>query len=128
VNEPAYSPQNTRTVAERMAEDARYLNYASGPHRDTALQYPSDVHAVTGDLAMMASRLPQLLGQLAAWLQDQSAAGKISVDQGSVIETVADASRWLQRANDGAAALSYGLDQAHQAMAAMSGTEGDSDG
>lgn len=122
-----HSPEYTRQVAETIAEAVRVLNYAARPGSG-GLESPQDVHDLLGALMTTAGRLPQLLGQLSAWLQNESAAGRLRVDQGSSIEAVAEAGTWFMRANDAAAALGYALDQAHQITATMSAAKRSADG
>ena len=75
-----HSPDNTREAAALLPEVTRFLNHATGNHAAAALEFPSDVNSVVGNLASMAAHLPQLLGQLTAWLQNQNAAGRIYID------------------------------------------------
>lgn len=117
-----HTPETVRKAAEMIADCVRYLNYAARPGAG-GLESPQDVYDLLGALSTAAGRLPQLLGQLSAWLQNESAAGRLRVDQGSSIEAVAETGSWLMRANDAAAALGYALDQAHQITATMSAKE-----
>jgi hypothetical protein len=117
-----HSPAYTRQLGDALAEVTRVLNYATTGSAG-GLEYPADVYGLLGALSAAASRLPQLLGQLAAWLQDHNAAGKISVDQGSATEAVVKASEHLMAAEAAVGRLQYALGQAHQITAGMSGKE-----
>ena len=117
-----HSPQSVLQAAELIAEGMRYLNRATAPGAG-GLETPGDVYSLLGALGDVPGRLPQLLGQIAAWLQNQPAAGKIGVDRGSVIEAVAEACMGLGDATTGAGQTRAGLDRAHQATAIMSGKE-----
>jgi hypothetical protein len=125
-----HTPETVRDAADLLAEGIRYLNRATAPGAG-GLQYPSDVDSVLGDLALMASRLPQLLGQISAWLQDKSAAGPVAVSHGPFAGdppgAVAAAGMVLMDACHAAGRLQMALDQARQVTATMSGTEGGTD-
>jgi hypothetical protein len=110
-------------AAELIAEGMRYLNYATAPGAG-GLENPGDVYSLLGALGDVPGRMPQLLGQIAAWLQDESAAGRIGIDRGSVTEAVAEVCMALSEATMAAGRVRAGLDRAHQATAIMSGKEG----
>lgn len=71
-----HSPDLTREAAERMAELARFLAYATSPGIG-GLDTPNDVERVVRSLAIALSRLPQSLRQSAAWLRQQADAGAV---------------------------------------------------
>ncbi len=62
-------------LAGHAAEAVRALNHATLPG-------PAGAYEVTGQLAVLAARLPQALAQLLAFLQDQDAAGRMQVVAG----------------------------------------------
>ena len=68
-------------LAGQAAEAVRALNHATLPGTG-GLQYPVGAYEVTGQLAMLAARLPQALAQILAFLQEQAAAGAITVVAG----------------------------------------------
>ena len=117
-------PARTRTpreVADAIAEDVRTLNYLTGAGSEpVALDYPADLYEVVAGLKIAAQRLPQLLGQMGAWLQDEHASGRVAhdagQDPGQYVAAVADA---LQRASDDAVALAAALDSAHEACGSL---------
>lgn len=120
-NDGPHSPETAQQAADMVAEGIRYLNHATAPGAG-GLESPQDVYGLLGALSTAAGRLPQLLGQVSAWLQDECAAGRLRADQGSSIAAVAEAGGWFMRANDAAGALQYALGQAHQIVGTMSGT------
>jgi|HubBroStandDraft_2_1064218.scaffolds.fasta_scaffold1401600_2 hypothetical protein len=73
-------PAETRKLAETMAELARVLNHRTRHHE--ALRYPPDADKVVREIALMASRLPQLLEQVGSWLADEEAAAGVEVTSG----------------------------------------------
>lgn len=70
----------TLEVAEALAEAVRVLNHHTMHHE--ALRYPSDADRVLRELSSAASRLPQLLDQIGAWLTAEHEAGCIRVPGG----------------------------------------------
>ena len=69
------SPERTLQLAETLAEIVRVLNHQTMHHE--ALQYPAEADRVVRELLSAAERLPQLLGQVAGWLEAEQAAGRI---------------------------------------------------
>lgn len=125
------SPERTREAARLAAEAIRYLNHATGRHRGGALEWASDADAVTGSLATMAMRLPQLLDQLGGWLAGECAAGHLRVAygpyQGDGPAAVAEVRRLYQDAETAANALYAALNAAAQVTAAIGGYPQDDD-
>jgi flavorubredoxin len=119
-----HSPEYSRQVANAAAEAVRVLNHATLNHAAEALRYPSDADAVIEALATMAARLPQLLEQIADWLSQQGADGRLAVTHGPYGgypgEAVDDVRSWLSEAKECTAGLHYALDQARQTTAAIS--------
>jgi hypothetical protein len=68
-------------LAAEAAEAARALNHATRPGT-SGLIYPADAYDVTGQLALLASRLPQALAQLLAFLQAEVKAGRVVIVSG----------------------------------------------
>lgn len=68
-------------LAGQAAEAVRALNHATLPGTG-GLEYPADAYEVTGQLSILAARLPQALAQLLAFLAEQAAAGAITVVAG----------------------------------------------
>ncbi len=65
-------------LAGDAAEAVRVLNHATLPGSG-GLVFPADAYDVTGQLALLASRLPQALAQLLAFLQAEVAAGRVVI-------------------------------------------------
>lgn len=119
---------NTRrpatVYAARAAEAVRALNHAT--RRPDGYAWPSDVYAVVGDLAVMASRLPQALEQSGRWLQAASTAGRVGHDAGvDPAAAVADVLADLDEAILTADRLAGLLDLIHQATGHLTGTTRD---
>jgi hypothetical protein len=68
-------------LAGEAAEAVRALNHASLPGAG-GLVFPADAYDVTGQLALLASRLPQALAQILAFLQAEVKAGRVAVVAG----------------------------------------------
>lgn len=71
-----HSPERTRQLADVAAEAIRTLNYATMIDRG-GLDYPGDAYELLGTLGQLAARLPQLCGQVSAWLDAEQAAGNL---------------------------------------------------
>lgn len=69
------SPERTRQLAETLAEIMRVLNHQT--RHPESIGEPSDVDRVVREMSSAASRLPQLLRQLAARLESAQSAGRI---------------------------------------------------
>ncbi|HUZ35997.1 MAG TPA: hypothetical protein VMV17_06690 [Streptosporangiaceae bacterium] len=74
-------PATPAELAGQAAEAVRALNHATLPGAG-GLEYPADAYEVTGQLSVLAARLPQALAQLLAFLADQASAGAITVVAG----------------------------------------------
>ncbi len=68
-------------LASQAAEAVRALNHATRPGA-SGLVFPADAYDVTGQLALLASRLPQALAQLLAFLHAEVAAGRVVIVSG----------------------------------------------
>ena len=66
-------------VADQAAHAIQLLNHRTRP-ATSDLAEPSDAAEVIAALAAMTGMLPQLLGQLACWLQSQHHHGQLRVD------------------------------------------------
>jgi hypothetical protein len=74
-------PEYTLELAgEAVAGGVRVLNHQTRHHE--ALRYPAEADTLIRYLAMAASRLPQLFGQIGGWLDAEQAAGGLRVPQG----------------------------------------------
>jgi hypothetical protein len=120
-----HSPEYTRQLGEALAEAVRCLNYAS---RDGApgLEYPGDVYSLLGWLYTAAERLPQLLDQLAYFLHEQYASGRVADDQGRDASTLtAIAGGALLTGKGHAEALTSSLRKAQEQIAGLYVKEND---
>jgi hypothetical protein len=70
------SPERTRQLAETMAEIMRVLNHQT--RHPESIGESADVDRVVRELSSVATRLPQLLRQLSAWLEAKQQAGRIT--------------------------------------------------
>ncbi len=116
-------------VAEGLAESVRVLNHLTRDH--AALEYPSEADRLIRELSSAAARLPQLLEQVARWLADEDAAGRIEVPSGEWAGLPGTAVTALQvrldAARAAAMALSADLDHAAHVTAALALREDDDD-
>jgi hypothetical protein len=107
-------------LARSAAEAVRSLNHLT---LGGGLEQPSDAYEVLGGLSLAASRLPQLLGQVASFLDRALAGGRLGHDLGEdpcfAVET---AGLFLDGARLSAAALAGDLEQARQQLAQVNGS------
>jgi hypothetical protein len=120
-------PVSPAELAGQAAEAVRALNHATLPGAD-GLAYPADAYEVTGQLSLLAARLPQALAQILAFLGEQAAAGRITVVAGqhagdpAAMLTAVTAS--LAAAAASARRLHQALDAAQNHLTWAAGTEG----
>jgi hypothetical protein len=117
-----HSPEYTRAVASSIAEAVRVLNYATLCR--SGLEYPSDVSAVIGELAMAIGRLEQTFRQVSAWLGNEWEAGRVSEwsegrHGGNAFAAVTEARQELDQAISAAQVLASHLNEAHQATSGL---------
>jgi hypothetical protein len=115
------SPQPSPAgLARTAAEAVRSLNHATLGGQ--GLEQPSDAYEVLGELTAAASRLPQLLAQVAGFLDRALAGGRLGHDLGDdpcfAVET---AGLFLDGARLSAAALAGDLGAAQQQLALVNG-------
>jgi hypothetical protein len=111
------------TVAQcgaQAAEAIRTLNHLTRP--DTgALSDPAEVCGLVADLACLARRLPQLLGQLSGWRRTEQRAGRLRVDASAPTSDpaalVVAAIACLTHASNLAQHTGHALATAHQHLA-----------
>jgi hypothetical protein len=104
-----------REAASAVAEGIAALHLLTlGP--DDQLEGPADMREVIGSLSLAMSGMPQLLGQLAAFLEIEQVKGTVTDDQGAdareYVRAVSDA---LHRAGLDAEAMAAALDAAREA-------------
>jgi hypothetical protein len=106
-------------LADEAAEGIRALNHATLPAAG-GLVFPADAYAVTGSLAVLAARLPQVLSQIEVFLADELAAGRIVIvageHAGDPTAAITLAAAWLQGARVAAHHLRHALDGAQAAL------------
>jgi hypothetical protein len=112
-----------RQAARAVAEGISALNQLTlGPGDE--LESPSDVSDVVASLSLAVSLMPQLLGQLAAFLEVEHVkevlAGGQKAGMGERVRAVSDA---LHRAGLDAEAMAAALDTAHVACAQLQSSE-----
>jgi hypothetical protein len=115
------SPERTLALARAASGAVRDLNHAgidSG-----GLDWPADAYDLVGELALMAGRLPRLLGQAGRWLATALEARILGCDDGTdPAEAVTDAVLLLDAASASAAALAGDLHDAQRQLGAVHGT------
>jgi len=111
---------DTVTLARAAAEAVRGLNWAT--RHEAGLDQPSVAYDIVGALSLAASRLGQLLTQIAGYLDRALAAGNLGHDLGDdPAWNVSAAGVFLDDAKASAAALAGDLSQAQQQLAAVNG-------
>ncbi len=98
-------------LAGDAAESVRALNHATRPGAG-GLVFPADAYDVTGQLSLLASRLPQALAQLLAFLQDEVRAGHVVIVAGEHAGEPAAALATVTVSLDAAVAAARRLHQA----------------
>jgi hypothetical protein len=109
-----YDDDTTARQAQHAADAIRYLNYATR----NGLTEPNTAAILAAHLADAAHRLPQLLTQVADWLCQETAAGRIADDHHHTQVQLTDSTRaTLTRAATAAEQLATALDTAHNLTA-----------
>lgn len=115
-----HSPKYTSEVAWGLAECVRVLNYATGSDAAAGIAYPVTIYELLGALYSATGGMPQLLSQLARWLEDRKRAGALADDRhGDVGTAVADTASALDRARSSVAALTTALQDAQNAISGL---------
>lgn len=118
-----HSPEYTGQVADMLAECVRVLNYATAGDAP-GLTYPADAYALLGTLAAGTGRLPQLFGQVRAFLAEQAAGGGLADDSGrDVMMLAAAASAGLIAASAHAESITRDLLAAQQSLSGLSAAD-----
>jgi hypothetical protein len=71
----APSPERTLQLAETFAQIARTLNHQTRHHE--ALKFPHEADRLIREISTAAGRLPQLLGQVSAWVNTEYEEGRV---------------------------------------------------
>jgi len=98
-------------LAGQAAEAVRALNHATLPGSG-GLVFPADAYDVTGALSVLASRLPQALAQLLAFLRSEVKAGRVVIIAGDHAGDPAAVLAAVTASLDSAAASARRLHQA----------------
>lgn len=116
-------------IAARAAEAIRFLNHQTRPgiaQSDDEVDVVG-VYDLLGELALMASRLPQLLGQTAVVLdrlvEDDQVLIVDGPHHGDPVAIAAVAGHWLAASAGSAHELAHRVDQAHQVLAHAAATD-----
>jgi hypothetical protein len=121
INFDELTSDDTIALARTAAEAIRGLNWATGC--DAGLGQPSAAYDTLGALSLGASRLPQLLTQIAGWLDRALAAGRLGHDLGEdPAHANGAAAVYHQHPHASPAALAGDLDAAQQQLALVNGT------
>ena len=114
-------------LAEQAAEAIRGLNYAThSADGAPSLEYPGDLYAVVGSLAVMAARLPQLLQQTSGWLEHRVHGIEVhgGMFDGDPVAAVATAQAVLADAQTAARALARHLQDTCNVLATLAAADG----
>lgn len=110
-------------AAQQAAAAIRFLNHQTlpGVAQDDGGLDVVEVYDLLGELALMSSRLPQLLCQIEAMVDDLVEAGQVMIvdgpQVGDPVAAAAIAGHWLAASAGAAHELADRLDQAQQALA-----------
>lgn len=111
---------DTVTLACTTAEAIRGLSHAT--RHPAGLGQPAVAYDILGALSLAASRLPQLLTQIAGYLDQALAAGRLGHDLGEDPAHAVDAAViFIDDARGSAAALAGDLDAAQQQLSPVNG-------
>jgi hypothetical protein len=112
------TPAEATAAARSAAEAIRSMNHHVRP--GAAQLDVTDVYNLLAELALMMSRLPQLLGQLEALVDDLVDAGDVAIvdgpNTGDAAAVAAITGHWLAAASGAANELAHRVDQAQQTL------------
>jgi hypothetical protein len=111
-----WNGQHSTSAAWQVAELVRYLNHATLDHPDQAVPDPNTAAAILGALHTAATRLPQLLDQLAGRMRAFAADPDLATSSADGAQTLAGRSAaFLTAARPVLSQLTAALGNAHQA-------------
>lgn len=114
-----HSTAYTREVGDVLAEAVRVLNYATLAEAP-GLEYPGDAYTLLAALYTATSRMPQLFGQVAAFLRAQEASGTLGEDHDRPVDVQTGiACGALVTAREHAEALTGSLRAAQNAISGL---------
>ncbi|MFD3719892.1 hypothetical protein [Streptomyces sp. NPDC058674] len=110
--------KTTLDLADEAAKAIRALHGITRQSQsDPDWQHPGDAWAVVGSLRELSQHLPQLYGQIGAFVQQLATEGHLrSEDGGDGAADVVAALAALQRAQGGAETMAGALDTTHSAL------------
>lgn len=112
------TPAELTAAVRSAAEAIRSLNHAVRP--GAAQLDVGDVYDLLAELALLTSRLPQLLGQLEALVDDLVDAGDVAITDGDyagdAAAVAAITGHWLAAGAGAATELARRVDQAQQTL------------
>lgn len=112
-------------IAARAAEAVRVLNHQTRP--GVALIDVTEVYGLLGELALMASRLPQLLRQIETLLDTLVEADQVLIvdgpNHGDPVAVAAICGHWLAAGAGSAHELAHRVDQAHEVLTHAAATD-----
>jgi hypothetical protein len=92
------SPEYTARVARALAECVQVLNHATAAA--DGIGHPAVAHDVLGSLHLAMAGLPQLFGQVRAWLQGMAESGSLAgtgpLDVSAAVADVVEALDWAE--------------------------------
>lgn len=113
------APTTAQEAARTAAEAVRALNHSTRP--GIAQIDVTEVYDLLGELALMAHRLPQLLGQIEALVDDLVEDDQVLIVDGphhdDPVAVAAICGHWLAASAGAAHELAHRVDQAHQVLA-----------
>jgi hypothetical protein len=119
------TPAELTAAAARAAEVVRALNHQTRP--GTAVLDATEVYDLLGELALMASRLPQLLGQIETLIDDLVEDNQVLIvdgpNTGDPAAVAAICGHWLAASAGSAHQLAHHVDQAHEVLAHAAATD-----
>ena len=118
-------PRTPDRLSDDAAEAVRALSHATLTQSAAGWEYPGDAYSTVGNLAILAHRLPQALGQLESFIGEHEDAGRLRSDHGpdDLPHRLLDFHAAMAQAIQQARSLGVALDRAHQALMAVGSAE-----
>jgi hypothetical protein len=118
-----HSPANTAAVGDLLDQCSRLIVYAAMPRRG-GLMFPADAYALIADLYSATSRIGEVCGHLASFIDGQATREGVYEARGRDVAGQADAHRGhMGEAAKAAAALTKALQAAQADIAGLGVTE-----
>ncbi|MER7488737.1 hypothetical protein ABTY20_23090 [Streptomyces sp. NPDC126497] len=118
-------PRTPDQLADAAAEAVRALAHATLSRPAAGWQYPDEARNVVANLAILAERLPQALGQVESFIGAHEDAGRLRSEHGpdDLAQRLLAFHGAVAGAIRHARALEAALGRAHQSLGAVSSTE-----